>query len=210
MNKQDLLIIFVKNPVKGEVKTRLAKTVGDERALNVYIELLERTRDISFGLSCSKAVFYSKEVIDIDMFEPSEYLKYEQEGEDLGERMMTAFQFAFSRHYERVVLIGSDCYELSAVQVEEAFRSLENNDVVIGPATDGGYYLIGMKKLFPEVFTDQAWSTSDLLLDTILDLKKNERKYTLLTTLSDIDTEDDLKLFEKMLGHEDQRDHSNL
>lgn len=210
MTKQDLLIVFVKNPVKGEVKTRLAKTVGDERALQVYIELLERTRHITFGLSCSKAVFYSKEVIDLDMFEPSEYLKYEQEGSDLGERMMKAFDFSFRRHYERIVIIGSDCYELSAVQIEEAFRALDEHEVVLGPAMDGGYYLLGMKELHQMLFMNKPWSTEDLLLDTILDLKEYGRTYRLLDTLSDIDTEEDLKRFEKMIGHEDQRDHSNL
>ena len=209
MNRRDLLIIFVKNPIKGEVKTRLGKTIGDERALNIYIELLERTRDVSFGLRCSKAVFYSKKVVDLDMFEPSEYLKYVQEGNDLGERMMNAFALAFRREYERVLLIGSDCYELSALEIEKAFQSLSEKDVVIGPAHDGGYYLLGMKKVHKEIFEGKPWSTSNLLLDTILEMKNSGLQYDLLNTLSDIDTEEDLNKFRNMIGHEDQRDHSN-
>lgn len=209
MTRRDLLIVFVKNPVAGQVKTRLAKTVGDERALKVYLDLLERTHHITLGLKCSKAVFYSREVVDLDVFEPSIYLKYEQEGSDLGERMLNAFQLAFHREYEKVVIIGSDCYELTQLQIEEAFRKLDGSDVVLGPATDGGYYLLGMKQMRQELFIDKPWSTSDLLLDTILELKKSGASYELLGTLSDIDTEEDLKRFQHMIGHEDKRDHSN-
>lgn len=209
MTKRDLIIIFVKNPVAGQVKTRLAKSIGNERALKVYLDLLEHTRQTTYALPCSKAVFYSQEVVDLDVFEPSQFLKYEQEGGDLGERMLNAFQLAFHREYNKVVLIGSDCYELNAGHLREAFDALENNEVVLGPAKDGGYYLIGMQQMHQKLFVDKPWSTSDLLLDTILELKKEGASYRMLDTLSDIDTEEDLKRFQTLTGHEDERDHTN-
>ena len=124
--------------------------------------------------------------------------KHLQNGADLGERMQNAFAEAFARGQQRVLIIGSDCVELETYMIKEAFAVLENNDVVIGPAKDGGYYLLGMRKFYPTLFENKPWSSEDLLMDTIIDLKKLNAPYYLLKTLSDIDHVEDLALMSKL------------
>ena len=192
-----LLMIFVRNPELGKVKTRLAKTVGDKRALEVYNDLLKYTRDISIKCSSEKAVFYSHFIDDFDGWSNVLYQKFVQEGiNDLGVRMQNAFKLAFEKGYNRVVIIGSDCLEISTHDIEEAFFSLEKKDVIVGPAKDGGYYLLGMNKLHLELFKNKTWSSENVLSDTLLDIEKLNLTYHLLDILSDVDYEDDLKQIE--------------
>ena len=146
-----LLIIFVKNAVKGKVKTRLAATIGDEKALEIYQILVQHTFDITIALPVNKAVFYS-DFLQEDIWSPAFYENFVQSGTDLGERMYQAFQQGFATGYEQVCIIGSDCYELTEQIIQQAFEKLELTDVVIGPAEDGGYYLLGMKGLHETIF----------------------------------------------------------
>lgn len=190
---EKLLMVFIKNPELGKVKTRLAKEIGEEKALSVYFQLLFHTNFISILSTGDKAVFYSDEIDEGDMWLEKVFQKYVQEGKDLGERMLNAFRRVFARGYKKVVLIGSDCIELNEFIINEAFDALDKNDVVFGPAKDGGYYLVGMNQLVPELFQNKQWSTSDVLLDSILDIKKLGLKHQLLKTLSDIDTLEDLQ-----------------
>lgn len=200
----EILLIFVKNPVKGTVKTRLAKTIGDEGALKIYEALLRRTRAVANEIeNIDKAIFYSDIIEDDDLFDKHDYQKFAQTGNDLGERMYDAFKQSFSNRYFRVVLIGSDCYTITPEIIQQAFRALREKDVVIGPAEDGGYYLIGMRRLIPKFFRDKAWSTSDVFLDTLLDVKEEGYSYEILPTLSDIDREEDLpKELRKLLDED--------
>ena len=172
MTENDRLIIFVKNPEIGRVKTRLAKTIGDEQALSIYQKLLLYTKEITKGLNADKSVYYSEHIDNNDLWDNMLFSKHLQRGDDLGERMQNAFADAFAQGKERVIIIGSDCLELETYMIKEAFAVLENNDVVLGPAKDGGYYMIGMTAFLPTLFEDKNWSTDDLLMDTILDLKK--------------------------------------
>lgn len=197
MTENDRLIIFVKNPEIGRVKTRLAKIIGDEQALSIYQKLLLYTKEITKGLNADKAVYYSEHIDNNDLWDNMLFSKHLQRGDDLGERMQNAFAEAFAQGKERVIIIGSDCLELETYMIKEAFAVLESNDVVLGPAKDGGYYLIGMTAFLPTLFEDKNWSTDDLLMDTILDLKKMNAKYYLLKTLNDIDTIEDLKALDK-------------
>ncbi|MDA7835883.1 TIGR04282 family arsenosugar biosynthesis glycosyltransferase [Salibacteraceae bacterium] len=197
MTENDRLIIFVKNPEIGRVKTRLAKTIGDEQALSIYQKLLLYTKEITKGLNADKSVYYSEHIDNNDLWDNMLFSKHLQRGDDLGERMQNAFADAFAQGKERVIIIGSDCLELETYIIKEAFAVLENNDVVLGPAKDGGYYMIGMTAFLPTLFEDKNWSTDDLLMDTILDLKKMNAKYYLLKTLNDIDTIEDLKALDK-------------
>ena len=197
MTDNDRLIIFVKNPEIGRVKTRLAKTIGDEQALSIYQKLLLYTKEITKGLNADKSVYYSEHIDNNDLWDNMLFSKHLQRGDDLGERMQNAFADAFAQGKERVIIIGSDCLELETYMIKEAFAVLENNDVVLGPAKDGGYYMIGMTAFLPTLFEDKNWSTDDLLMDTILDLKKMNAKYYLLKTLNDIDTIEDLKALDK-------------
>ena len=186
------LIIFVKNPELGKVKTRLARTIGDEKALYIYKLLLEQTFQVTLPVLAEKKLYYSEFVQNMDQFNDLVYEKYIQSGDALGDKMYNAMKHSFGEWAGKVVLIGSDCFELNSGIIEEAFKALEESDYVLGPAKDGGYYLIGMKELNLEIFQNKEWSAENVFLDTLLDIKNQEKSHYLLPTLSDVDTEEDL------------------
>ena len=191
MNQKNLLIVFTKNPELGKCKTRLAKTIGDINALKVYKHLLQHTAKVTQEIKADKEVFYSQEPIQKDDFSSTYFSKKTQTGLDLGEKMNNAFQQGFLNKYEKVVIIGSDLFDLETTDIEEAFAQLEQSDYVMGPAKDGGYYLLGMKKFTPEIFQQINWSTSTVLEET-LQLLEN-KKVVLLQEKNDIDTIEDIK-----------------
>lgn len=186
------VIIFVRHPELGKVKTRLAKTIGDEKALQVYNRLLEHTLVISKSINATKFVFYADEVQKKDLWNEPGYFRCKQKGADLGDRMKNAFSFIFQQRFRKVIVIGSDCYLLRSDIIETAINSLGNSDMVIGPAVDGGYYLLGMNKLYPEVFENKSWSSDLVAAQTIEDTKRLGLKLRMLDTLSDIDEFEDL------------------
>jgi rSAM/selenodomain-associated transferase 1 len=188
---KNLLLLFTRNPELGKVKTRLAKTIGNKAALEIYAFLLEHTKKVTQKASCDKAVFYSVEIQENDIWEETIYQKYLQKGEDLGERMKNAFQLGFDKGYEKVVIIGSDLYDLKTDHIKKAFQKLEDKDVVIGPAEDGGYYLLGLKEIPPNIFNNKAWGTSTVRKDTLYNLQN--LSVHLLETLNDIDVFEDIK-----------------
>lgn len=157
-----LLIIFVKNPELGKVKTRLAATVGEEAALAIYKRLLERTKTITQPLAVDKTVFYDQALGENDLWSEGGFFKALQTKGDLGEKMLAAFQSAIDKGYEQICVIGSDCYDLTTDILNQAFSSLEKHDAVIGEAVDGGYYLIGMNCLITDVFQNKKWSTEEV------------------------------------------------
>lgn len=191
MNNQ--LIIFAKNPVLGKVKTRLAATLGNEKALEVYKELLAHTCDISSKVNAQKVVFYSDFIEKDDLWGKADFDQAIQNGEDLGKRMSNAFKEVFNTFDGKVIIIGTDCKELSTEIIDQAFNALEFVDIVLGPALDGGYYLIGMKSLNENLFENIAWSTSTVLEQTVGQINTRKLSFLLLKALSDIDTEEDLK-----------------
>ena len=186
------LLIFVKNPVEGKVKTRLAKTIGDHNALLIYRALLKHTQTIASEISVSRYLFYDEKIEINDDWFSDLYTKNQQVNGDLGKRMSAAFEHVFSKGVSKAIIIGSDCIELTTEIINNAFELLENNDVVIGPALDGGYYLLGMKTLHNCIFENKSWSTDLLLAETLESLKKENLSVQLVPKLSDIDTETDL------------------
>ena len=190
------LIIFVRNPVLSAVKTRLASTIGDDRALRVYQRLLEHTRSTTLGIKARKLLYYSDQIDTSDAWDNDAYDKRLQVGNNLGERMRQAFETAFmefaSDTNNKVVIIGSDCMEITPGVIEAAFDLLDDRDIAIGPASDGGYYLLGMKRLHPELFEGKAWSTGTVLNDTLEDAERLGLSHTELPVLSDMDDIDDL------------------
>jgi uncharacterized protein len=192
MTKQ-LLIVFIKNPILGKVKTRLAASFGDQKALRVYKKLLDHTLLITGNLEYNKIVYYSDFVPDQDEWLSAGFKQGLQIGQDLGEKMEKAFEEGFRTGYSRIVIIGSDCFELTSYHIVKAFDNLESSNVVIGPATDGGYYLLGMTEFLENVFKNKKWSTNSVLGDTIKNLTESNRKFYLLEQLNDIDTESDLQ-----------------
>lgn len=189
---KNLLIIFVKNPILGKVKTRLAATIGDEKALEVYLELLHKTKEITQPTTCDKHVYYTWTIDEYDLWSDGGYVKYQQCDGELGERMKSAFSSSFDAGYDKVVIIGSDCYELTHNEINQAFEELNRADIVIGPAADGGYYLMGMNRFYPELFDNKVWSTESVFIDTIEDIERMHLSHKNLKTLSDIDDINDL------------------
>ena len=185
-----LLIIFVKNLVLGKVKTRLAQSIGDEAALEVYKFLLEHTRREIEKVQCDKAIYYADYIPETDDWKERDYQQCLQRGTSLGERMELAFDNGFRHGYKRIVTIGSDCAELNQEIITRSFELLTTNDTVIGPALDGGYYLLGLTKMIPAVFVKE-WSTASVCRETVKDFCSNNCTYSELEILSDIDTIDD-------------------
>ena len=186
------LIIFVRNLQKGKVKKRLAKSIGDDKSLEVYQYLLERTKDIAVSCKYNLFVFYSNYIHINDVFDDTIFSKHLQEGNDLGEKMMNAFKKVFNLVIKNICIIGSDCYELQTEIINEAFEKLYYSDTVIGPCSDGGYYLVGMNKLYPEVFANKDWGTSSVLDDTLETINTLQLTCSELKELNDIDTIEDL------------------
>ncbi len=186
------LLIFIKNPIKGKVKTRLAATVGDEEALRIYLELLTYTRMIAIQIhNTRRNVFYSHFINTDDEWLNVDFGKYLQIEGDLGAKMVEGFRTVFENGATKAVIIGSDCANLTATIVRSAYKQLETNDFVIGPAIDGGYYLLGMKQFSPEIFANITWSTEQVLSQTIAIIEQQRKPYALLPMLSDIDNEED-------------------
>lgn len=189
---KNAIIIFVRNPVLGKVKTRLAKDIGSEKALQVYKKLLQHTHTITADLDCDKFVYYADGISEHDIWENSLYKKKVQQGENLGDRMMAAFFELFQQGYTKIIIIGSDCPDLSGFIVLDAFDKLNEAEVVIGPSSDGGYYLLGMIQYIPDFFRDKAWSTDKVLSATLLDAVRLGKRCQVITELADIDTAEDL------------------
>jgi rSAM/selenodomain-associated transferase 1 len=189
-NLENLLLIFTRNPVLGKTKTRLAKTIGDENALDVFRILLNHTVSETRSIQADKRVCYADFIDEQDVWHNDVFQKKLQNGVDLGERMRHAFEDAFEEGYQKVVVIGTDLLDLKTEILENAFASLEDFDVVIGPAADGGYYLLGLKAPNDAIFENKTWGTDTVLRDTLSDLET--KSVCLLETLNDIDTEKDL------------------
>ncbi|WP_317131667.1 TIGR04282 family arsenosugar biosynthesis glycosyltransferase [Formosa maritima] len=199
----NLIIVFIRNPEIGKVKTRLAKTIGNQSALNIYKHLLNHTEQTLRELDCDKAIFYSEKVNENDIWNANSYQKHQQIGEDLGSRMLHAFKYAFDNKYEKIIIVGSDILDLKPDHISETFLKLESHDVVIGPALDGGYYLLGMKQLQPHIFNNKSWGTATVLEDTLKDLQLLD--VYLLEELNDIDTFEDLnnyKLLKELITND--------
>ena len=187
-----LLIVFVKNSIPGKVKTRIAKDIGDEKAMELYNILKAHTADISAQADADKWVFYADYIENNDFFNESLFDKKLQADAEFGMRMQTAFDEGFAVGHDKIVLICSDCYELNSAHIREAFRLLDHKEAVLGPAFDGGYYLIGLRKMYSVLFDEKSWSTNSVLSDTIEDLNSLEISYDLLEPLSDIDLAADI------------------
>jgi rSAM/selenodomain-associated transferase 1 len=190
-NSNNLLLIFTRNPELGKGKRRLAATVGDEAALSIYQFLLDHTVKITSQLYAEKLVYYSEEIWQNDIWDEKRFGKKLQKGDDLGARMAQAFHEGFQNQFEKIIIIGSDMLDLSQVDLEKAFKALETNDFVVGPAEDGGYYLLGMQKHTPALFKNKDWGTETVLRDTLADL--SNEKVALLETRNDVDNYEDIK-----------------
>lgn len=189
--KNNALIIFIRNPELGKVKTRLAKTIGDEKALKVYRDLLSHTMSETKNLTCDTFVYYDNSIEQSDIWSNHLYEKRVQFGVDLGAKMQNAFQELFNLGYKNCIIVGSDLFDLQSKHITDALDKLKKNDVVIGPAEDGGYYLLGLKEVIPSVFLNKIWGTETVLEATLKDVAQYSIGF--LEVLNDIDTFEDLE-----------------
>ncbi len=189
------LIVFLKNPVEGKVKTRIANTAGNIKALEIYRELLGILNDNLARVNCEVYLYFTETPMDISYWANANYIYRVQKGNDLGARMSAAFEEVFrdggSQKPLKVLIVGSDCPLLSAEIIDEAFLKLDKSDIVLGPAEDGGYYLLGMKKMNTELFEGVSWSTEKVLNETLDKAAGLGLSVAFTPSLFDIDTEED-------------------
>ena len=188
---KNLLIVFVKNIKLGKVKTRLAKTIGNQGAFEVYKELVQITENVTNELNLDKRIYFSDVVIDTKW--KNDY-KTVQQGETLGDRMKNAFHDGFKSGYKNIILIGSDLPSLSSSIINKGFDALEDNEVVFGPAEDGGYYLVGFSNMKDFVFENKPWSQSNLL-----DITKKELQEKLLSAINKVNNT--FKIISSLINH---------
>lgn len=186
-----ILLIFIRNPALGQVKTRLARTMGDVDALSIYRLLIDKTRTAAMGVTAERWLLYSNFTDLNDTWPSTDFRKMTQQSGELGERMEQAFRAAFTAGGEQVVIIGSDCPDLTGPTLEAAFTALDQADFVLGPVPDGGYYLLGMRALEPALFRHIAWSTDTVRSITLERIAIAGKSCVLLPMLTDVDTEAD-------------------
>lgn len=192
------LIIFARYPEPGKVKTRLIPALGPAGAANFYHQMAEQTlaqaRLLQGQRSLQMEVRFVGGSYQLMQDWLGRNLIYTAQGDgDLGERMGRSLQSAFDAGIQRAVIIGTDCPDLDAQFMTQAFQSLEQHDLVLGPATDGGYYLIGLRRPIPELFAGIVWSTSVVLQQTVEIAQELGLAIAYLPTLSDIDHPEDLR-----------------
>ncbi|TYZ07877.1 glycosyltransferase [Hymenobacter lutimineralis] len=187
------LLVFARYPELGKVKTRLAADIGDEAALAVYRQLLAHTRAVVAPLAVHKTVWLASPGPAADRTDHwAGYDQLPQTPGDLGAKMEAAFAHAFDAGARQVLIIGTDCPGLATAHLAEALQALETHELVLGPAADGGYYLLGMKQLYPALFRQKPWSTSAVQDATLHDATQLGLRVHLLPELHDVDTAADL------------------
>ena len=160
--------------------------------MSIYLHLAEHTRHITQQLAVDKVVYYARQIEPDDQWPAQVYGKRVQQGNDLGERLDHAVSKAFADGYRSVVVIGTDCLELNEQILQQAFLALNENDAVIGPAKDGGYYLLGVNHHISALFQNKDWSTETVFADTVKDFETLKIPFVTLPLLSDVDREEDL------------------
>jgi len=200
-SNENAIIVFIKNPALGKVKTRLAATMGDEKALAIYNMLMHHTMFITSHLEADKYLFYSDFVDENDIWNNDKYLKVIQhQTQDLGLNMASAFGTTLQNKHKKVLIIGSDCFELNNEIIKEAYSKLSENEVVIGPAYDGGYYLIGFnfekidnqcEEVLEKFFLGKEWSHERVCQEAKDACSMLNLEFFQLPTLTDVDEEKD-------------------
>jgi rSAM/selenodomain-associated transferase 1 len=198
MPNKSIVLIFIKAPFKGLVKSRLAAAVGEDTALELYKNFI---LDIIDSLSTSgypfRICFYPPDAEEAITKWLVGHPAVPQDGNDLGERMELAFKKIFSEGFTSAILIGSDIPDLTPSVFHEALESLNENDAVIGPAADGGYYLIGFNRrsFLPRIFRGIPWGTDTVFRETMDILHESSLRVYLVPRWKDVDTLKDLKAF---------------
>lgn len=196
------LILFLKYPEKGKVKTRLAKDIGNEKALLIYKKSVSKLLNQLDSNNYDISIYYCPENKndEVKKWINLPDIKYlAQSGDDLGIRMLNAFKDSISLKYAKTVIIGTDCLEITNSLLSQSFDLLDDSDLVLGPATDGGYYLMGLKAVVETIFQDIHWSTEKVLKQTIKKAKEIKLSYKFLDFNNDIDNIHDLNNYKYLI-----------
>ena len=196
-NREPLIQILCKAPVLGKVKTRLIQEMGKRRALDLYLQMFERLM-AELSASRFKTELWISPDKDHVYFEPYAFARFQQAGPDLGSRMSTALRDGLNRH-ESVILVGTDLPLINRSYIEQAVNALRDHDVIIGPAEDGGYGLVGVKGETPDMFSDIDWGTERVLSQTCARLNRDGLDFGLLPLIWDVDRPADLPRYEAWL-----------
>lgn len=190
MKNNPCLAVFFKVPILGKVKTRLASEIGEKKSLLIYTQMLDDTfKKVTKLNNVDVCGFYDGEEYSQNLT----FICYKQEGRDLGERLINAFSKLFSEGYNKVCIIGADSPTLPEKYIHSAFSMLDKVDVVIGPTIDGGYYLIGLKTLYPKLFEDISWGSKTVFDETLKKIHSVRLTYHILPKWFDIDRLSDLQ-----------------
>jgi len=184
-----LLMVFIKDSSKYPVKTRLKTSIGKNKSIWVYNQILKKTVLVLKNIKSDIAVFHYNSIISKNPFKNFSKWNKIQIGKTLGEKISNAFNWGFEKGYKKIIIIGSDLWDLNEEIINTGFIELNKNKVVIGPSIDGGYYLLGLNKKMPKIFEGIKWGTQSVLAET---LKLLEHEPYILPELNDIDTFEDL------------------
>lgn len=200
------LILFTRYPMAGKAKTRLIPALGGEGAAQLQKKMTQHIlgQGRAFREKYPEAkieIHHSGGNLSLLQAWLGEDLNYIPQGEgDLGKKMYFAFDMSFSEGAEKALIAGSDCPLLTPKIFEQAFQELDNHDLVLGPALDGGYYLIALKKAIREIFEDIVWGKEQVLASTLKKAESLKLKVKLLEEMSDVDYPEDLWVWEKASG----------
>tara|TARA_B100000287_G_scaffold435598_1_gene504808 strand:+ start:2459 stop:3052 length:594 start_codon:yes stop_codon:yes gene_type:complete len=182
-------MVFIKDSSKYPVKTRLKTSIGKNKSIWVYNQILKKTALVLKNIKTDIAVFHYNSIISKNPFKNFSKWNKIQIGENLGKKISNAFNWGFEKGYKKIIIIGSDLWDLNEEIINKGFLELNKNKVVIGPSIDGGYYLLGLNKKMPKIFEGIKWGTQSVLAET---LKLLEHEPYILPELNDIDTFEDL------------------
>jgi rSAM/selenodomain-associated transferase 1 len=200
------VIVFARYPLHGKVKTRLGKTLGYEFATRFYKAMAEHTFNVCLSLPeeydlylfCDDAKIFSEK------WAGSRFSGNLQKGKDLGDKMKNSFKILFNKGYEKIIIIGTDCPDISPEILINSFKELSHNDITLGPSTDGGYYLLGMNMYHPFIFENIVWSSEHVFRSTVKKISDNRLSLYLLPELIDIDTEVDVRRWLSLTGQKNE------
>ena len=209
---RDRLILFTRYPEPGKTKTRLISALGEEGAAELQQEMVLHTLRMAEHLARRRPIsievhFEGGNKRRMAALFGTNIRYVRQCGSDLGERMLRSFRMAFRKGMKRVIIVGTDCPGITVEGMEQAFDALEHSPLVLGPAKDGGYYLIGMRKAIPPLFEDIPWGTGEVLTRTLEVTEDMDLPTTFLELLDDVDRPEDLHVWEATAGHMPDGEH---
>ena len=203
--KEKALIVFIRYPEKGHVKTRLAQYLGDDLTLDLYKHFLEDIIKMCQMVDAKLIIAYSisEQKKDEILFFNEQYMSFCQKGDDLGKRMYNALCTTSERGFKKCILIGSDSPDLPSSIINEAFKALDSYDITLGPSTDGGYYLIGFssERIDYRIFDKVKWGASSVLKYTLRNIEKTGMSSCLLQEWDDIDDISNLRKYYSHYKH---------